>query len=271
MSNRTMMQSATYLIAAIFMLILSFPLYALIMTSFKPLQEIFDFSLFPKSFTWENYKLVMQRNFEKNIWNSIIVAGGVTIVSMLFHSMAGYALARFSFPGKKFIFAAILCTLMIPFAVIMIPLFLVVKALHLTDTLWGVMIPSIPFAYGIFLLRQFYLGFPAELEEAARIDGSSYFGTYWRLALPLSKSMIFTMAVAIFLHNWNMYLWPLIVITNQDLWVVQVAISSFVGERSVEWNLILAASCIATLPVVALFIYFQKYLVEGIKMTGIKE
>jgi multiple sugar transport system permease protein len=260
------------IIAAVLALAFVFPIYVLVTASVKPLQEIFDMRLIPKTFTLASYiEIFTEQHFEVYLQNSAYIAIAVTLLSLFFHSMAAYALARFRFPGRTTIFIGILSTLMIPFAVIMIPLFLIVREFGLINNLWGIIIPSIPNAFGIFLLHQFFLGIPKELEEAAKIDGSSRFGTYWRIALPLSKPILLTLAVAYFLGNWNNYLWPLIVTTKRELWVIQIAIANFRSERLVDWNLILAASCLASLPVIVLFSYFQKYLVDGIKTSGLKE
>jgi multiple sugar transport system permease protein len=148
---------------------------------------------------------------------------------------------------------------MVPFAVIMIPLFIIVRTLGLTNSLWGIILPAIPHAYGIFLFRQFYLGIPRELEESAMMDGLSHYGTFFRIVAPLSTAVAVTLAVAFFVANWNSY-----------LWVIQIAIANFRGERTVAWNLVLAASCITIVPTIAIFLVFQRYLVEGIKMSGIK-
>lgn len=203
--------------------------------------------------------------------NSAIIAITVTIASLVINSMSAFAIAKLQFPGRNFIFILILSTIMIPFTVIMIPLFLTVRSMGLTNSLWGIILPAIPNAFGIFLLRQFFVGLPKELEEAAKIDGCSYFGIFVRMALPLSKPILATLAAMYFIGNWNNYLWPLIVATKKEYWVIQIAIASFRDQFRVEWSLVLAASVVATVPIILLFMYFQKYLVEGIKMTGIKD
>ena len=200
----------------------------------------------------------------------MFVAVTVTLVALFFHSTAGYALARLRFPGRQVFFVWILSTLMVPFAVIMIPLFIIVRSLGLTNSLWGIILPAIPHAYGIFLFRQFYLGIPRELEESAMMDGLSHYGIFFRIIAPLSTAIAVTLAVAFFVANWNSYLWPLIVTQKRELWVIQIAIANFRGERTVAWNLVLAASCITIIPTVVIFLVFQRYLVEGIKMSGIK-
>lgn len=254
-------------------LIIVFPVYVMVISSFKYNEDIFSMNLLPKlsSLTLDNYIMVFtEENLGLNIWNSFFVATIVTVVALIFHAMSGYALARLEFKGKKVIFTWIISTLMIPFSVIMIPLFIIVKQMGLINNLWGIIIPMIPNAYGIFLFRQFFLGIPKELEESAKIDGASYFGVFLKIVLPLAKPIAVTLAVAFFLANWNNYLWPLIVAQDRELWLVQIAIANFKSSQTVEWNLVLAASCVASLPIIILFFVFQRHITEGIKTSGIK-
>lgn len=265
--------TAKYLLAAVLAITLVFPIYILFLSSFKTPLTIFDFRLVPRleDLTFGSYSEVFAtQSLERNIANSFIVSTVVTVVSLIFHSMCAYPLARLSFPGRRYVFGIILSTMMIPFAVNMVPLFIIVKNMGLVNSLWGIILPCIPHAWGVFLLRQFFYGIPVELEESAWMDGLSYFGTYARIVLPLSKPILVTLAVSYFLYNWNNYLWPLIIAQKRELWLVQVAIANFKGEHSVSWNLILAASCIAALPTLILFFIFQRYIVDGIKTTGIK-
>lgn len=250
--------------------ILLIPIYLLVVSSFKQSADVFDLRLIPKVFTLDGYKLVMEQNFQKYILNSLFISSTVTVVALVFHAMSGYALARLDFAGKKFVFLWIISTLMIPFSVTMIPLFILVKDFNWLNTFRGIIIPAIPNAYGIFLFRQFFLTIPKELEEAATIDGCSPFGIFARIYLPLSKPITITLAVAFFIANWNNYLWPLIVSQDQDMWVLQVAIANFVGRNDTPWNAVMAAGVIAVVPTIIIFFVLQKYLVEGIKMSGIK-
>lgn len=260
-------------IAIIMAVILVFPIYVMIISSIKPKTEIFNLKLLPdfSTATLQNFIDVFQsENFGLYIWNSFFVATVITAVALFFHSMSGYALARLRFRGKNIIFLIIMATMMIPFAVIMIPLFLIVRSMGLVNNVWGIILPMIPSAYGIFLFRQFYIGIPGELEEAARIDGCGYFGTYWRIARPLAKPIAVTMVVAFFIANWNNYLWPLIVAQKRDLWLIQIGISSFKSEQEVSWNLVMAASVISSIPTMLLFFIFQRQIADGIKTSGIK-
>lgn len=273
MKKKRISQGLLLVIAAILALIIALPVYMLVISSFKEAKDVFNMNLFPalSSLTLDNYKTVfMEENFGGYIFNSFFVATIVTVVALFFHAMSGYALARLNFTGRKAIFTWIISTLMIPFSVIMIPLFIIIKQMGLINNLWGIIIPMIPNAYGIFLFHQFFLGIPKELEESAKIDGASYFGVFVKIVLPLSKPIAVTLAVAFFLANWNNYLWPLIVAQDRKLWLVQIAIANFKSSQAVEWNLVLAASCVSALPIIILFFIFQKHITEGVKTAGIK-
>jgi len=247
-----------------------FPIYLLIVSSLKPVEHVFDMRLIPREITFEGYTLALNESFGRYFLNSVIVATAVTIVALIFHAMAGYSLARLKFTGKKVVFALILSTMMVPFSVLMIPLFILVKELGWLNTYAGIIIPAIPHAYGIFLFRQFFLTMPNDLQEAASIDGCTKFGIFVKIFLPLSKPITITLAVAFFIANWNNYLWPLLIAQKQEMWVLQVAIANFIGRTDTPWNAVLAAGVITVLPTMVMFFVLQKYLVEGIKMSGIK-
>lgn len=273
MTKKKTRQIILIVLACIIAVIIVFPVYLLIISSFKDAKDVFNMDLLPalSSLSFENYKTVFQEeNFGGYIFNSFFVATIVTVVALIFHAMSGYALARLNFKWRKLIFTWMISTLMIPFSVIMIPLFIIVKKIGLINNLWGIIIPMIPNAYGIFLFHQFFLGIPKELEESAKIDGASYFGVFWKIVLPLAKPIAVTLAVAFFLANWNNYLWPLIVAQDRELWLVQIAIANFKSSQAVEWNLVLAASCVSALPIIILFFIFQKHITDGIKTSGIK-
>ena len=247
-----------------------FPIYMMLVSSIKPSNEVFDLKLIPQTATIEGFQLTLDQNFMSYFLNSVFVSTTVTVCALVFHAMAGYALARLNFHGKNVIFLSILSTLMIPFSVIMIPLFILTKQFGWLNSFKGVIIPAIPHAYGIFLFRQFFLTLPKDLEEAATIDGCSLFGIFVRIMLPLSKPICVTLAVAFFIANWNNYLWPLIVTQNQDMWVLQIALANFIGRSDTPWNAIMASGVITVLPIIIIFFILQKQLVEGIKMSGLK-
>jgi multiple sugar transport system permease protein len=259
-----------YVGAIVLAFVVIFPLYAMVSSSLKPNAEVFDLKLIPRHLSLSGYQYVLKESFSLYFFNSLLISATVTVVALVFHSMSGFALARLSFVGRKVVFIWILSTLMIPFSVIMIPLFILVKTLRWLNTYWGVIVPAIPHAFGIFLFRQFYLTIPKELDDAATIDGCSIFQTFARVFVPLSKPITMMLAVSFFIANWNNYLWPLIVNQERTLWVLQVAIASFVGRTDTPWNAILGASVMTAVPTIIMFFALQKSLVEGIKMSGIK-
>ena len=189
-----------------------------------------------------------QLPFIRYILNTFFVAGTITVIALLFHSMAGFAFARLRFPGRETIFLTIFSTFLVSLQVIIVPLFILVHKMGMVNTYAGLIIPVTFNAFGIFLLRQFYLGIPIDLQEAAIMDGASYWGIYWNIMLPLSRPILSALAVFIFLVNWNAFLWPLTITTNQNLWLVQPAIASFQNEYSAAWNYIMAASVVVAVP-----------------------
>ncbi|MBN9433572.1 MAG: carbohydrate ABC transporter permease [Bosea sp.] len=247
------------------------PLLFMLSVTFKNQNEIFTMNLIPEKPTLDNLTYVFtQVNFLRYLWNTFFVAATVTIVALFFHSMAGYALARLRFPGRDAIFLAMFSTFLVSLPVIIVPLFILVKALGLLNSYAGLIIPSIFNAFGIFLLRQFYLNVPREIEEAAVIDGAGYWRIYWSIILPLSRPMLAALAILFFLANWNAFLWPLTITSDENLRVVQVAVASFQGQYTASWNYIMAASTVVALPTVIVFIIFQRQIMESIKTSGLK-
>ncbi|MGC4193012.1 MAG: carbohydrate ABC transporter permease [Thermomicrobiales bacterium] len=252
-------------------LVTIFPVLWMISSAFKPGNEQYDLKLIPQSPTLDNFRYVFSAiPFWRYMVNSFFISVVVTIVALFFHSMAAYALARLRFPGRDIIFLAIFTTMLISLPVILVPLFILVRELHMLNSYAGLIIPAIFHAFGIFLLRQFYLGIPHELEEAAIVDGAGYWRVYTNVILPLSKPILSALAVFFFLANWNSFLWPLTITTNQDLWVVQIAISSFQQQYASSQNYIMAASVVVAAPTMLLFLFFQRQLVESIKTSGFK-
>jgi multiple sugar transport system permease protein len=204
------------------------------------------------------------------MFNSFFVSITVTVLALWFHSMAAYALARLRFPGRELIFSLIFSTLLVSLPVILVPLFILVRELGMVNSYAGLIVPAIFHAFGIFLLRQFYLGIPRELEEAAIVDGAGYWRVYWNVILPLSKPILAALSVFFFLANWNSFLWPLTINTNRDLWVVQQGIASFRQQYASSQQYIMAASTVVAMPTMALFFIFQRQIVESIKTSGFK-
>ncbi len=263
----------TYVVCGVVAVITLAPFVWMVLGSLKSATEASQYppTLLPSTFAWSNYREVFTSvPFLRYIFNSFLVASSVTLVALLFHSMAAYALARLSFPGRNVLFVLMIATLMVPFSITLIPSFIVVRSLGWLDTYWALIVPAIFNAFGIFLLRQFYLGLPEELEEAALLDGDTPAGIFLHIALPLSRPILATLAVFFWLANWNNYLWPLIVTSSTNMRVIQIGVASFAGEHSTQWQLIMAGSTIAAIPGLILYLFMQRYLIEGIKLSGLK-
>ena len=247
------------------------PLLWMVSMSVKNSDELFGTGLLPQHPTLANFLYVFtQVDFARYLLNTFFVSASVSVIALFFHSMAGYALARLRFPGRDAIFLAMFATFLISQPVIIVPLFILVRWMGMLDSYAGLIIPSVFNAFGIFLLRQFYLGVPRELEEAAVVDGAGFFRVYWSVILPLSRPILSALAILFFLANWNSFLWPLTITTDRKLWMVQVAISTFRAQYNASWNYIMAASTVVALPTLAAFVVFQKRIVESIKTSGIK-
>lgn len=246
------------------------PIAILFLSSFKTKADVFVISLAPSTFTVESLAKALTPDLVHALVNSLIVSTAVTVIAMLIHAMAGYALARFDFPLKRQTFIVILGSLMIPMTTILVPLYMVVRSMHLTNTMAGLILPLLFNAYGIFLFRQFYLDFPRELEEAAELDGLGRFGTFIRIVLPLSRPVIVPLTVAFFLGTWNNYLWPLVVNQDKAFETVQVYLANQISGYNTSWNIVIASAAISVVPVFVLFLFLQRQLREGIATTGIK-
>ncbi|WP_419995978.1 carbohydrate ABC transporter permease [Streptomyces boninensis] len=258
-------------LAILMSVITLFPFLWMISSSFKTRATVNDGKLIPTDFTWDNFVFVFTEvDFGRYLWNSFIVSALITVIALFFHSMAAYALARLKFPGREKIFSLIFATLLITAPVVLIPLFMVVRELGILNSYAGLIIPAIFNAFGIFLLRQFYLGFPRELEEAAIVDGCGHWRVYWNIVLPMSRPVLSALAIFFFLANWNAFVWPLVVATDPDLQVIQTALASFASQTSSNYNYILAGTMIAAIPMIAIFVTFQRQIVESIKTSGIK-
>jgi multiple sugar transport system permease protein len=249
------------------------PLVWMVATSFKPEADIVKFppSLLPDRVTLEHYLEVWQRiPFARLYVNTIVFAGGVTLISLLLDSMTAYALARLQFRGRNLVFVAILVMLMLPFQVTLIPLYDLLVSLGWTNTMQGLIVPRATNAFGIFFLRQFLLSLPRDLEEAARIDGASEFRIYRRIIMPLAAPALLTLGLFHFMYNWNDLLWPLIINQDQARQTLPAGLALFMGQHVVEFGILMAASVLALIPVVLFFLVIQRRFVEGIATTGIR-
>jgi len=271
--RRWMRTVAWYMLCIFLMAVFSGPFVWMVSSSLKPQNEIFNarIALISPNMSFATYRDIFETTpFARWMLNSFIVSTSVTLVALLLHSMAGYALARLQFPGRKTLFTLIISTLMIPSTVILIPLALLVKSFGWLNTYWALIIPAIPNAFGIFWLRQFFLGMPGDLEDAARIDGASRAGVFWHIALPLARPVLSSLAVFFFLANWDAYLWPLVVANKEEMRVVQVGITTFTKQYGTQWHYIMAASVVSIMPTLLLFFVLQRNIVESVKMTGLK-
>jgi multiple sugar transport system permease protein len=208
--------------------------------------------------------------FGRYFFNSLIVGVCTTLLNVFFAALTGYGFAKYNFWGKNFLFISILSTLMIPFQAIMVPLFIIVRDFGWLNTYQGLIIPWAISAFGVFLMRQFILSIPNELMDAARIDGDSEFGIFWHVILPLSKTPLVTLAIFTFLDSWNNLLWPLIIITKTDMRTVSLGLTEFQTLHGTAYNLLMAGSTIATIPILLLFIFLQRYFIRGVVLSGLK-
>jgi multiple sugar transport system permease protein len=249
------------------------PLVWMLVTSLQTLDETRHYppTLMPTSLELHNYTDVLQQApFARWFVNTLVVTVVVVLGNLLFCSLAGYAFARIRFVGRELVFVLILATLMVPFQVVIIPTFLIVKTFGLIDTLGALILPNMASAFGIFMLRQFFRTLPIELEEAARIDGASRLGILLKIVLPLSGPALATLAVIMFMWTWNDFLWPLITIYSPNNMTLQLGLATFQGAHQTNTNLLMAANVMSMLPVLLLFFLAQRYFVRGIATTGLK-
>jgi multiple sugar transport system permease protein len=261
-----------YMVLVAYAVITLIPFLWALSSSFKTLDEIVSgtISFIPKQFTLDNYKQIFieQKMFPRWLLNSAIIAVIVTVLNLLFNSMAGYALARLQFPGKKSLFIIILAVLMIPAQVTMIPNYLILKQLGWLNSYQGMIVPTMVNATFIFMMRQFFINFPKELEEAAELDGLSRLGIFFRIVLPLARPALAAQAIFVFMSSWNDFMRPLIVLSDPQLFTLPLGLSSFKDQYISYWNYIMAASMVFTLPVLVIYVFFNRYFIKGISFTG---
>ncbi|WP_235008084.1 carbohydrate ABC transporter permease [Microbacterium timonense] len=254
-------------------LLMLLPIIWMVFTAFKPEVDIVTYppTLWPRELTIDHFIEVWNRiPFAQLYVNTIIFAGGVTLISLLFDSMAAYALARIPFKGRGIVFVGILLLLMLPFQVTLIPLYDMLNGMGLTNTLPGLIIPRMTNAFGIFFLTQFFLSLPKDLEEAARVDGASEWRIYSGIIMPLAKPALLTLGLFHFQYNWNDLLWPLVMSSEVQTSTLPAGLALFMGQHVVEYGLLMAGSLLALLPVIVFFLLIQKSFVAGIATTGLK-
>lgn len=249
------------------------PFVWMVLTSFKTFAETIHVPIIwlPSSFRFDNYAEVLERlNFGRYYLNTIYITIVITLGQLFLCSLAAYAFARLEFPGRDFLFIIILTVLMVPPQMTLISRFLLINFFGWVDTFWALIVPNMVSAYGTFFLRQFFKTLPGELEDSAKIDGCSYFRIFWNIMLPLCTSSIIAFGIFTVLWAWNDLLWPLIVTTSEAKRVLSVGIATLQGQHDTEYHLLMSASVMATIPMVAVFLVGQKYFIEGIAVSGIK-
>jgi putative chitobiose transport system permease protein len=263
-----------YLILSTIALIMLLPLIWLISTAFKsPTENIFSFppQLIPAQPTLQNFIQVWQANpFGQYLLNSVIVAFLTVGLNLLFCSLAAYPLARLDFRGREVIFSLVVSTILIPFQIVMIPLYILTVQLGLRNSYLGLIFPAIASAFGIFLLRQAFQGVPKELEEASRIDGCSELGIWWFIMLPSIRPALVTLAIFVFIGSWSDFLWPLIILDRPEYYTLPLGVAKLAGAFSLDWRLIAAGSVISIAPILIFFSIMQRYIVPTETGSGVK-
>jgi multiple sugar transport system permease protein len=249
------------------------PLVQMVLTSFMSDAEINRFPprLIPTSLHLAGYVGVLtEAPILRWLLNTVIVSTISIVAHLVLCSMAGYGFARLKFPGRSFGFFAIVATIMIPPQLLMIPTYLMFARLGVLDTLAAAFVPWLASAFGIFLMRQFFLSLPRELEDAARMDGCTTFGVFWRIVLPLAKPALATLAIFTLLSSWNDLVWPLIAISNEQNYTLQLGLTTFQGTRRTQWSLLMAGNVIATMPLIVAFVVAQRHFIATMTFSGLK-
>ena len=266
-------QIVSFAVLFLGLIVMILPFLWMVLTAFKTYAETVQIPIvwFPKTWTLENFEYVLTTmNFLLYYKNSVIMVVGVIAGQLFVCSLAGYAFARIDFKFRSQLFLFLMAVLMVPGQMTIIARYLLIYNLHLSDTYTGLILPLVPSIFGTFLLRQFFMGIPAELEEAARIDGCGYWGIYSRIMLPLAKGGLVTLAIFAFNSTWNDLMWPLIITNTEEYRVLAVAVATIKGAYDTKNNLLMAASVMVTIPCVLVFAAGQKQFIEGVASTGIK-
>jgi multiple sugar transport system permease protein len=264
-----------YTVLIIVALIVLLPLIWMLSTSFKPKSQWFarDIEWIPRTFTLENYGRLLGNSttpIGRWFFNSLILGTITTVLTLVVDAMAAYAYARLEFPGRKVLFGILLSTLFLPGVMFLVPNFITVFRLGMLNTFPGVFLPALAGVFGIFFLRQFFESIPKDLEEAAQIDGANTFQVFWSVVLPLSRPALATLAVITFLASWNDFLWPLLILQDRALQTLPPGLRSLQGAYTSEYGQMMAGATIAAIPVLVLYVFMQRYIVESVASTGVK-
>jgi multiple sugar transport system permease protein len=271
--TRLLINLLLYTVLIIGSIVVCLPLIWMIVSSLKAPNRLFTIPIdwIPYEFRVQNYVEAMEfAPFGRYLLNSLFVSSTATILNLFFCSLTGYAFAKYSFPGKNIFFMLILATLMIPFHVVVVPLFTLIRDLKWLNTYTALIVPGAMSAFGIFFMRQFISSIPDELFDAARIDGAGEFSTYLRIVVPLSTGPLSALAVFIFLDNWNSLLWPLVTTTNQDMRTLAVGLTQFQNQYGTKYHLMMAASTLVIVPMLIVFFMLQRHFIRGVALSGIK-
>ena len=262
-----------YAILMLFSVFMLVPFVFALLGSLKPEPEVFAVPIrwLPSEPQWQNYVLPFEKNVGRYFVNSLIVSGIQTFSPLLLCSMAGYSLAKFSYPGRTLAFVFILSTIMLPIQVTLVPTFLIIKELGWVNTYAGLIVPGLATTFGTFLMRQFFLSIPSEYIDAARIDGASEPRIFWTIMLPMCRPALSALAIFSFTSSWNSFLWPLVVVNQDEMRTIPLGIVFYIGEqRAPEYGQLLAVAVLATLPVLALFMVMQREFIRGAAISGLK-
>lgn len=257
------------ILASIFTL---FPIVWMLLSSVKSQTELMQFppTIFPQNITFENFEqLFTQMNFVQYLFNTLIVVFW-SFFGMFLSAGAGYAFAKFKFKGKSFLFYLVLATMMIPGQVTMIPVYLLLNAIGLTNTMTGVVLPGLVGAFSIFLFRQFMSGISTEMLEAARLEGASEWTIFWKIIIPVSKPILAVQGILTFIAGWNSFLWPLIIANDQNKYTLSVGLQLLKGQYTANYGLQMAGSAFMVIPIIIVYMIFQKYFLEGFNVSGMK-
>jgi multiple sugar transport system permease protein len=253
------------------------PFVWMVSTSLKPPKEVMtkEIQWLPRTVVLDNYKKVFEYPVLRWAWNSLVVASTATALGVLFGAMAGYALARLNFPGNRWLFAILVASLMIPAEMTIVPMFVGFLKAGLANTYFALIVPAIPNVFSVYIFRQFFLGLPDELEDAAQIDGANRFQVFWQIALPLARAPMLAATILLFTTNWNAFLWPLLIVFEEGMKTMPVGIAAFtpvVGTHTQleGFGIAMAGVTLLSLPSLLIFFILQRYFIEGISRTGIK-
>lgn len=272
--RKYLLYTLRYIILIIGALAILFPIIWALSASFKSNQEVLQIPIqwIPKKLNLDNYITpFIERPFLIYFLNSVFAASVVTISNLLLSSLAGYGFSKFNIPGKKWLFLFVLSTLMVPIQVIIVPLFLIINYFGWVDSYQGLIVPLMVNAFGVFLMRQFMMGIPDDYLDAARIDGTSEIGIFFKIVLPLSTPVLAALGIFTFVSNWDEFLWPLIVINSDKLSTLPLGIAKFQGTYSSQYSQLLAMSLLAMLPLMIVFIFAQRRFIEGSSLSGLKQ